>query len=439
MSDANASGFDASRSSAGDRSPWLLALVVSFPTFMEVLDISIANVSLRNIAGGLSVSLDQSTWILTSYLVANAVILPISGWLATVIGRKRFYLLSVALFTVSSVLCGMAPSLMTLVFFRVLQGLGGGGMVPTGQAMLADSFPPRQRGQAFALFGIAVVVAPTIGPTLGGWITDNFTWHWIFFINGPVGIMSLFLVYWLVVEPAALERERKAHIADGIHVDWIGFLLVALFLGCLEVVLDKGERLDWFQSDFIVAFALVSGLSLVLFIPWELSREKPIVDVRLFGMRQFGTSSLMMLATGAVLFGSTQQLPQLLQTIYGYTAFLAGLVLLPAGVVMLMTMPIAGALSARIQPKYLMVVGMLALAYGMWHTAGLSASASFGFFVRARVLQTCGLAFLFIPITAASYAGLPPNKTNDASALINVARNLGGSLGVSLANHRARR
>ena len=236
-----------SRSAAGDRNPWLIAVIVSIATFMLVLDTSIANVALRHIAGSLAAGVDESTWVITTYLVANAVILPVSGWLARVIGRKRFYMICVAVFTFASLLCGLAPNLTTLIVFRILQGLGGGGMAPSEQAILADTFPPEKRAQAFALYGVAVVVAPTIGPTLGGWITDNWSWNWIFFINVPVGILSLVLVRWLLVEPEVLEQERRELLAGGLKVDWIGFVLVALALGCLEIVLDKGQREDWFN------------------------------------------------------------------------------------------------------------------------------------------------------------------------------------------------
>jgi MFS transporter, DHA2 family, multidrug resistance protein len=423
-----------SRSAAGDRNPWLIAIVVSIATFMLVLDTSIAFVALRHIAGNLAAGIDESTWIVTTYLVANAVIIPVSGWLSSVIGRKRFYMLCVAMFTVASLLCGMAQSLAALIVFRILQGLGGGGMAPSEQAILADTFPPEKRAQAFALYGVAVIVAPTIGPTLGGWITDNFTWHWIFLINVPVGIMSLALVQWLVVEPPVLERERRERLKGGLKVDWIGFVLVAMALGCLEIVLDRGEREDWFQSNFIVTFALVSAVSFVAFIPWELTRKDPVVDVRLLFRRQFGICFLIMMAVGALLFGSTQLLPQLVQTTYQYTATLSGLVLMPGGLAMLLMMPVAGQLTGAVQSKYLMAGAMLILALAMWHATALVPDANFWFFARMRVFQTLALPFLFVPISTASYAGLPATSTNQASALINVARNLGGSIGVSLAN-----
>src|SRR5208282_5426695 len=311
MSDPPRSGgWSASRSAAGDRNPWLVAVVVSIATFMVVLDTAIANVSLRYIAGSFGASIDESTWVLTTYLIANAVVLPASGWLSNVIGRKRFYMLCVAMFTVSSLFCGLAPSLGALIFFRILQGLGGGGMPTSEQAILADTFPPEKRGQAFALYGIAVIVAPTVGPTLGGWITDNYSWHWIFFINVPIGIISLVLVQWLVVEPEVLERERHERLAGGLKVDWIGFALIALTFGSLEIVLDRGQIEDWFHSTFIITFATISACSFIFFIPWELTHDDPIVDIRLLFRRQFGMSFLVMLAVGAILFGSNQITPQ---------------------------------------------------------------------------------------------------------------------------------
>jgi len=421
-----------SRSAAGARNPWLVAMVISIATFMQVLDTSIANVALQYIAGSLAAGIDESTWVLTSYLVASAVVLPISGWLSGVVGRKRFYMLCVAIFTVSSILCALAPNLPALIFFRVLQGLGGGGMAPSEQSMLADTFPPRQRSQAFALYGIAVIVAPTVGPTIGGWLTDNLSWHWIFLINGPIGVISLILVQFMVTEPEVLIRERKERLAGGLQIDWTGFVLVTLALGCLEVVLDKGQREDWFASNFIIFFSVVSAVAFVLFIPWELSRKHPIVDIRLFGSRQFATACGMMMAVGVLLFSTTQLIPQLLQTTYGYTATLSGLALMPGGLAMLTMMPIAGALGNYVAPKFMIGGAMLVLAAAMWHSTSLTGTADFSFYAWARVFQTIALPFLFVPITAASYGGVPPDKTDQASSLINVARNLGGSIGISV-------
>ncbi|HVJ41873.1 MAG TPA: DHA2 family efflux MFS transporter permease subunit [Dongiaceae bacterium] len=420
-------------SAARKHNPWLIACVVSIATFMEVLDTTIANVALRHIAGGLAAGLDQATWVVTSYLVANAVVLSISGWLSTVVGRKRFYMICVAVFTVSSLLCGLAWSLPALVVFRVLQGLGGGGMAPSEQAILADAFPPELRGRAFSIYGVAVVVAPVVGPTLGGWITDNYSWHWVFLINVPMGVLSLVLVDLLVSEPAAAVRERQEILRRGLSVDYIGFILVALALGCLEVVLDEGQRNDWFECSFILTFAVISGISFVLLVPWELMRADPIVDIRLLGRRQFGSCFAVMLCVGAILVATTQFLPQMLQEEFGYTATLAGSALSPGGFVTMMLMPISGRLITVVAPKYLIGSGMAVVAFAMWYVTGLNGDLTWSYAAWCRVFLAIGLPFVFIPITTASYDGLPRTKTNQASALINVARNLGGSMGVSLA------
>ncbi|HEX4409340.1 MAG TPA: DHA2 family efflux MFS transporter permease subunit [Xanthobacteraceae bacterium] len=428
------SGWDNSRSAAGDRNPWLVAVVVSIATFMVVLDTAIANVSLRYIAGSLAASVDESTWVVTTYLIANAVVLPASGWLSNVVGRKRFYMICVALFTISSLFCGLAPNLSILIVCRILQGLGGGGMPTSEQAILADTFPPEKRGQAFALYGIAVIVAPTVGPTVGGWITDNFSWHWIFFINVPIGIVSLALVHWLVEEPEVLERERAERLAQGLKVDWAGFLLIALTLGCLEVVLDRGEIDDWFHSQTIVIFSVMAAITFLIFVPWELMHEDPIVELRLLMHRQFGFAFFVMLMVGAILFGSNQIMPQLLQTSFPYTAMLSGLAMMPGGIAMLVIMPIAGIVTGKFQPKYLMAIGLSGIALSMWYSTSLTPDASFSYFGWIRVFQMVGLPFMFIPINTVAYDGLQPSQTNQASALMNVARNLGGSIGISLAN-----
>ena len=420
------------RSAAGGHNPWLIACVVSIATFMEVLDVTITTVSLQHIAGSLAVSYDEATWVSTSYLVSNAVVLPLSGWLATVIGRKRFYMLAVALFTVSSVLCGFAWNLNSLLVFRVFQGLGGGGLAPSEQSILADTFPPEKRGQAFALYGLAVVVAPAIGPTLGGLITDNASWHWIFFINVPMGLLSLFLVGTLVSEPPALELERQELLKGGIKVDLVGFILVALGLGCLEAVLDEGQRDDWFNSSFISAFATISAVSLIALIPWELTRKNPIVDLRLIGQRQFGICFFVMLITGGILVGSTQLIPQLLQTLFNYTATLAGFALSYGGAVLLVIMPLAGKLTGMVQPRWLIIFGLSAISLAMWHLTSLNGDVDFAWFAWARIYISIGLPFIFLSITTACYDGLKPSQTNQASGLINVARNLGGSIFISM-------
>ena len=435
MTDAvqgGAAQWSPERSAAGGHNPYLIAFVVSIATFMEVLDTTIANVALRHIAGGLAVGIDESTYVITSYLVANAIVLSISGWLSSVIGRKRFYMICVATFTVASLLCGFAWNLQSLVLFRILQGIGGGGMATSEQAILADSFPPAKRGQAFAIYGIAVVVAPVIGPTLGGWITDTYTWHWVFLINVPMGLLSLFLVGTLVKEPSGAEAEREELLKKGLRFDYLGFVFVAIGLASLEFVLDEGQRNDWFGSNMIIGFALLSAFCLLALIPWELSRKDPIVDISLLGRRQFGACFLVMLGTGAVLIATTQMLPQLLQTELNYTAMLAGLALSPGGIITMIMMPIVGRLVGIVQPKYLIVVGSCIVALTMWHLTGLTGDITYGYAAISRVMLGCGLPFLFLPVTTASYDGVPPDRTNQASALINVARNLGGSMGVAL-------
>jgi MFS transporter, DHA2 family, multidrug resistance protein len=426
-------GWSNERSAAGKHNPWLIVLVISLATFMEVLDTSIANVSLNHIAGSLAVSNDEATWVLTSYLVANAVVVPISGWLGDVMGRKRFYMMSVLLFTVASLFCGIAPSLGILVVSRVIQGIGGGGLASSEQSFLADTFPPSQRGMAFAAYGVVVVVAPVIGPAIGGWITDNISWHWIFLINVPVGIVSLILVHFLVVEPEVLERERAKRLKKGLRVDAFGFALVALGLGCLEVFMDRGQRDDWFGSTFICAMALIAVLSLVMLVVWELNRKDPIVDLRLFGHLNFAVCFFMMLLVGVIIYGSTQIVPQMLQEVFGYTATDAGLTLTVGGIVSLFAMGLAGALSGVIEGRWLLAFAFLLQGLGMWVYSHFDTDAAFHQFALARLIQAAGIPFLFVPILTQSYAGLKPQQFNHASALMNVARNLGGSMGISAA------
>ena len=414
--------------------PWLIAVVVSMATFMEVLDTSIANVSLQHIAGGMAASQDEATWVLTSYLVSNAIILPISGWLSSVIGRKRFYMTCVMLFTISSLLCGLAPSLGWLIVFRILQGMGGGGLAPSEQAILTDTFAPQKRGQAFAIYGIAVVVAPAIGPTLGGWITDNYSWRWIFFINVPVGILSLFLVNFLLRESAEAIAEQKNTLKKGLKVDYLGFGLVAIGLGSLQVVLDKGQEDDWFSSNFILIFASLAAIGIIGAIIWEFITPDPIVDLPLLKNRNFGFTNVVMFAVGFILFGTTQLLPQYTQTLLGYDATHAGFVISPGGFAVMAMMPLVGYLVTHYQPKWLIAFGMLIEGCSLIYMTNFDTQSSFATIAWARCFQAAGLAFLFVPINTAAYNGLPKWKTNNASALINLARNLGGSFGVSLAN-----
>ncbi len=412
----------------GGHNPWVVALVVTMATFMEVLDTSIANVSLPHIAGNLSVSQDESTWVLTSYLVSNAIILPVSGWFATRFGRKRFYMTSVALFTVSSFLCGIAPNLGTLVFFRVLQGLGGGGLGPSEQAILADTFPPRKRGMAFAVYGMAVVMAPAIGPTLGGYITDHFTWRWVFFINVPVGMLSLLLSSRIVVDPPHLVEARK-RVGP---IDYVGFGLIALGLGTLEYVLDKGQEEDWFTSHTITAFAIVAAVALVSFVVWEWRQEHPVVEVRLFARRSFATANLMMLVLGIALFGTTVLLPQYLQVWMGYSAEDAGMALSPGGVTVILLLPLVGRLVSRHDARWLITFGFTVLSLSLFHMAHtLYPGIDFSTAMWIRIYQSVGLAFLFVPINTVVYAGVPSEKNNAVSGIINLSRNMGGDIGIA--------
>jgi MFS transporter, DHA2 family, multidrug resistance protein len=422
-------------SAAAASNPWLIAVVVSLATFMEVLDTTIANVALPYIAGGLGVSEDEASWVVTTYLVANAISLTASSFMAKRFGRKTFYVTCVVLFTVSSVLCGFAWNIQSLLLFRVLQGLGGGGMVPISQSILADAFPPAKRGQGFALFGVAVVVAPVIGPTLGGWLADNYGWAWCFLINGPVGILSIMLVLLILQESGAASEQRRRLKAEGLRFDLVGFLLIATFLGALEVVLDRGQEDDWLGSSFIITFMVICVLAFVLMIPWEITRRNPVVDIKLLASRQFGSCFIVMIASGAILIATTQFLPQLVQLNFGYTATWAGLVLSPGGLVTMAMMFVVGRLSGHVQPKYLIAAGAAIVALSMYSLTNLYGDVDFWFFAWSRISIGVGLPLIFISITTASYDGIPPDKTDQASALMNMARNVGGSMGVSLATN----
>ncbi len=408
--------------------PWIIALAVTLATFMEVLDTSIANVALPHIAGGLSAGQDESTWVLTSYLVSNAIVLPLSGWLSSIVGRKNFYMGCVALFTISSFLCGLAPNLATLIICRVLQGAGGGGLQPSEQAILADTFPPAKRGMAFAVYGVAVVTAPAIGPTLGGWITDNFTWRWIFFINIPVGIISILLTSRLIQDPPYFKRRKLSET----RIDYIGLGFVALGLGTLQVVLDKGQRDDWFESHFILILTLIAVASLIFVIFWEWKQKDPIIDLHLFRDRTFGISNLLMFMLGFALLGSTLLLPLFMQTMLGYTAQQSGMALMPGGFAIMLLLPLVGFLLSRYTPRWLLVFGLVMLSFSLFHMTNFDLQIDFRTAVIARVFQAVGMAFLFVPINTAAYAFLPRDKNNAASGLMNLARNMGGSVGISV-------
>jgi len=426
-------GWDNGRSAAGRFNPWLIVAIISLPTFMEVLDTSIANVSLDHIAGGLSITIDQATWVLTSYLVANAIVIPISGWLSDAIGRKRYFLISIALFTISSFVCGIAPNLTTLVIARVFQGIGGGGLAPVEQSMLVDTFPPRQRGMAMAAFAIVVVVGPVLGPTLGGWITETSSWHWVFLINVPIGIGAWILADLFVDEPKQVKDDRAKRLEGGLRIDYIGVILVALGLGFFELTLDRGEREDWFASGLIVATATISAVSLVALVFWELNHKDPVVDLKLFKNRSFAITTLIMGITGLILFGTTQLIPQMLQQVMGYSSFDAGLALTLGGLATLVAVPFAGRMVGKVDARILLGGALLVQAAALWNMSHFSVDISFADAAMGRLYQAMALPFLFVPINAVAYQGLPRNKTAQASSLLNVARNLGGSIGISAA------
>jgi len=409
--------------------PWLIATVVLLATFMEVLDTSVANVALPHIAGNLSASVDEATWVLTAYLVANAIVLPLSGWFSTLFGRKRFYMACVAIFTVSSLLCGIAPSLGLLIFFRVLQGLGGGALQPISQAILVESFPREKQGVAMAFYGMGVVVAPVIGPTLGGWITDNYTWRWIFLINIPVGILSIGLTAAMIFDPPHLVRKT---FANGLKLDYIGIGLLSLGLAALEIMLDEGQRNDWFGSNMIVAAAVIAVCSIVAVVVWELRQEQPVVDFRILANRNFALAAVVMYAVGFTLYGSTAILPIFLQTILGYTALLSGLVLSPGGIAMMIGMMIVGRLLGRFQARWLIVFGLVVAASGLFWMSGFNLDVDFRTAMWARTLQALGMAFLFVPINTTAFSSVKPEKIGYATGLMNLFRNIGGSGGIAM-------
>jgi MFS transporter, DHA2 family, multidrug resistance protein len=414
--------------------PWIVAIVVTLATFMELLDTAIANVSLPHIAGGLAVSYDESTWVLTSYLVSNAVVLPLSAWLSRVFGRKRYYMACVFLFTVSSLLCGLAPSLGLLIFFRVLQGVGGGGLAPVEQAILVDTFPASKRPAAFALYSMAIVTAPAIGPPLGGWITDSWSWRWVFFINIPIGILSLILTKRLVSDPPEFTRQvEAARRAGKLKIDGLGIVLVALGFACLEVVLDRGQTEDWFESNFILIFFTVAVIALVVATVWEWRHPDPVVEIRLLGERNFAIANFFYFLFGFTLFGSTVLIPQMLQSLYGYTATDAGLVLGPGAAVIVVLAPVMVRLLPKVGVKPMIAVGYCILALSMWYYASFDLGTDYKHEAFARMIQGLGIAPLFIPVSQLAYSFLPKDKNNKASSLTNLFRNQGASFGIAFA------
>ena len=409
--------------------PWLIAMTVALAAFMEVLDTSIANVALPHIAGDLGVSTDQGTWVLTSYLVSNAIVLPLGGWASNVMGRKNFFLLCITIFTIASFACGIAPSLPILLLCRVLQGAGGGGLQPMAQAIMADSFDERKRGQAFALYGLVAVLAPSIGPSLGGWITDSYSWRWIFYLNIPVGIVAYILVTRLVDDPPWIKPDRK-HL---INIDYIGLSFLTLAMGGMQIMLDKGEENDWFASNFIRFFGAMFVIGMVGLIYWELRRKDPLINLRVFKYKNFAICCFLMMLVGGVLNASTVLQPQFLQALLGYTALNAGLALTAGGISLLVVMPFAGWATGKFPARYIAATGFCFFAASFWYTTThLSLDMSFFNASVLRVVQLAPIPFCFISITTAAYVGIPKEQSNQVAGLINFVRNIGGSIFIAI-------
>jgi DHA2 family multidrug resistance protein len=410
--------------------PWLIAFVTTIATFMEILDTTIVNVALPHIAGNLGADVNDSTWVLTSYLVSNAIVLPLTAWFASLMGRRNLYMACVALFTASSFLCGFAPTLGALVLFRLLQGIGGGGLQPMSQAILVDTFPARQRGMAMAVFGMTVVTAPIIGPTLGGWITDNFSWRWIFYINIPVGLLSLMAVPKFVSDPPYFQRRRGPSRFRG---DYIGLGLITLGLGSLQIVLDLGERKGWLESSFIANFAVIAAVSLIGAVFWEIFHKDPILDIRQLRERNLGISSMIMFFFASVLYGSTVVMTLFMQVLLGYSSLQSGLALSPGGVASLVMLPIVGVLTSRLDARVLISFGMIMIFYGVLRMGAFSLDVDFRTVMMTRIIQAFGLAFVFVPLSDLAFSYVPREARNNASSLNSVARNVGGSVGIAVA------
>jgi DHA2 family multidrug resistance protein len=403
---------------------WVIAITVMLPTLIEIIDTSVVNVSLGHIAGSLSAGVDESTWVITSYLVSNAIIIPMTGWLSRLFGRRRYLLFSISLFTISSLMCGSAWSLTSLILFRVFQGVGGGALQPISQSILLETFPPQQHGMAMAIFGVGIMFGPIIGPLLGGWITDNWSWHWIFYINGPIGLLSILMTFLFIVDPPYMERTRM-------KIDYLGLLFLTIGLGCLQVVLDKGQREDWFSSAWIIWMSYISISALTMFIVTELFAEVPIVNLRIFRNLSFTSGNAIMFFAFFNLFSSIVLLPIYLQTLMGYTPYLAGLVLGPGGLATMAAMPIAGKLVTKVNPKALLALGIGVAAYSVHLMAQFNLQADFNTIIWPRFVLGMGMGFLFIPLTTLTMSGIRKEEMANATAIFNLLRNLGGSLGIA--------
>ena len=407
-------------------SKWIVAVTVMLPTLIEIIDISVANVSLDHIRGSLSAGIDEASWVLTSYLVSNAIIIPMTGWLARTFGRKQYLIFSILLFTAASFLCGASTSLGMLVFFRILQGIGGGALQPLSQAILLETFPPREHGMAMAMFGIGIMFGPIAGPLMGGYITDTLSWRWIFYVNIPIGLFAVMMVTMFIVDPPYMKRTEK------VRVDTWGIALLTVGIGALQIVLDKGQREDWFHSDFILIFSAISVLSLAAFVIVELFfAEHPIVDLRAFKNIPFTSGNIVMFVAFFNLLGSIVLLPLYAQILLGYTATLAGLVLSPGGVATLLTMPVVGKLIVKQNPKYLLALGVLVCAFSTRQMAGFNLASDFSSLMWPRIYLGIGMGLLFIPLTTLTLSSIPKPQMGNATSIYNLLRNLGGSFGVA--------
>jgi len=403
---------------------WIIALTVMLPTLIEIVDTSVVNVSLDHIRGSLSAGLDESTWTITSYLVSNAIIIPITGWLSKVFGRKRYLIFSIALFTISSFFCGAAWSLGSLVVFRVFQGIGGGALQPISQSILLESFPPKQHGMAMAVFGVGIMFGPIVGPVLGGWITDNWSWHWILYINIPIGIISVLMAMFFITDPPYMKR-------TAMRIDYWGLMLLVIGLGSLQIVLDKGQRENWFSSNFIFWLSIIAGTALVLFVIVEFFAEHPVVDLRALRNISFSTGNVVMFFTFFCLFASIVMLPVYLQTLMGYTSTLAGMVLGPGGIATLIAMPLAGRLVTKVNPKGLLALGLAICAYSTFLMSQFNLYADFNTLIWPRIVLGVGMGLLFIPLTTLTLSTIKKEAMGNATGIYNLLRNLGGSFGVA--------
>ena len=412
--------------------PLLLVVILTIASFMEVLDSGIANVALPKMAGSLSITPEEASLVTSSYLVANTVIVPITGWMATYFGRKRLYLACVAIFIAASFMCGISTSLEMLVFFRILQGLGGGSLVVLEQAFIIDRVPAEQRGMAFSIYGATIVCAPIFAPAFGGWITDTYSWHWVFFINVPIGMLSLFLVSTFVPEPKATMEERIRLKKAGYKIDWVGILLITIGIAALTIVLDKGNHEDWFASNFIIMFSIIAFIALVIGVTWELTQENPAVDIRLLANRSIGAGAVVVFVIAIMIYGSSVLIPLFAQRLLGFTAQDSGMINTAGGIVSLIMIPVAGFLMKKIDARYLAVAGMSIAAFALWNLTFLNLDAGYWDLAYRRGLQTFAGAFLFSPVMAAAFRGVPDGKANNASSLITTSAGLGGSFGIAL-------